>query len=45
MAKLMLVAATERGFADGGHLLDFVNNEAFDLIGWEYKAKAFFLAA
>jgi nitrite reductase/ring-hydroxylating ferredoxin subunit len=38
MAELMLLAATERGFADGGHLLDFVNKafEALDLIGWEH---------
>lgn len=40
MAELMLVAATERGFADGGHLLDFVNKafEVLDLIGWEHAA-------
>ena len=40
MAELMLVASTERGFADGGHLLDFVNKafEALDLIGWEHAA-------
>jgi nitrite reductase/ring-hydroxylating ferredoxin subunit len=40
MAELMLVAATERGFADGGHLLDFVNKafEALDLIDWEHAA-------
>jgi nitrite reductase/ring-hydroxylating ferredoxin subunit len=38
MADLMLIAATERCFADGGHVLDFVNKafEALDLIGWEY---------
>ena len=40
MAELMLIAATERGFADGGHLLDFVNKafEALELIGWEHAA-------
>lgn len=40
LAALMLVTATERGFADGGHLLDFVNKafEALDLIGWEHAA-------
>jgi hypothetical protein len=40
MAELMLIASTERGFADGGHLLDFVNKafEALDLIGWEHAA-------
>jgi hypothetical protein len=40
MAELMLIASTERGFADDGHLLDFVNKafEALDLIGWEHAA-------
>jgi nitrite reductase/ring-hydroxylating ferredoxin subunit len=40
LAELMLVAATERAFADGGHLLDFVNKafEVLDLIGWEHAA-------
>ena len=40
MAELMLIASTERGFADGGHLLDFVNKafEVLDLIGWEHAA-------
>ncbi len=40
MAELMLILATERGFADGGHLLDFVNKafEVLDLIGWEHAA-------
>jgi nitrite reductase/ring-hydroxylating ferredoxin subunit len=40
MADLMLIAATERCFADGGHVLDFVNKafEALDLIGWEYAS-------
>jgi nitrite reductase/ring-hydroxylating ferredoxin subunit len=40
MAELMLVASTERGFADEGHLLDFVNKafEALDLIGWDHAA-------
>jgi nitrite reductase/ring-hydroxylating ferredoxin subunit len=38
MAGLMLIASTERCFADGGHVLDFVNKafEALGLIGWEY---------
>ena len=37
-AELMLIASTERLFADGGHVLDFVNKafEALELIGWEY---------
>jgi nitrite reductase/ring-hydroxylating ferredoxin subunit len=43
MADLMLIAATERGFADSGHLLDFVNKafEALDLIGWEHATAVF----
>jgi nitrite reductase/ring-hydroxylating ferredoxin subunit len=38
IAELMLIASTERAFADGGHVLDFVNKsfEALELIGWEY---------
>jgi nitrite reductase/ring-hydroxylating ferredoxin subunit len=35
---LMLIAATDRYFADGGHALDFTNKafESLDIIGWEY---------
>jgi hypothetical protein len=40
--SLMLVAATDRFFADGGHSLDFVNKafECVDVIGWEHSAAA-----
>ncbi len=40
IAELMLIASTERFFADGGHVLDFVNKafEALELIGWEHAA-------
>ena len=40
LAEIMLVAATDRVFADGGHSLDFIN-KAFELaehIGWEHAA-------
>ncbi|MDZ5454974.1 Rieske (2Fe-2S) protein [Azohydromonas lata] len=38
LAEMLLVAATDRAFADGGHLLDFVNKafELLDLIGWTH---------
>jgi nitrite reductase/ring-hydroxylating ferredoxin subunit len=38
LAEMLLVAATDRVFADGGHLLDFVNKafELLDLIGWTH---------
>jgi hypothetical protein len=34
----LLAVATERAFADSGHLLDFINKafECLDLIGWEH---------
>ena len=37
LAALLAGAATERPFADGGHLLDFCNKscELLDIIGWE----------
>ena len=40
VADLMLAAATDRPFADGGHALDFVNKalECVDLIGPEHAA-------
>jgi nitrite reductase/ring-hydroxylating ferredoxin subunit len=38
LADLLFTAATDRYYADGGHLLDFCNKafELLDLIGWEY---------
>lgn len=38
IAAMMLGAATERVFADGGHTLDFVNKafECLERIGWEH---------
>jgi nitrite reductase/ring-hydroxylating ferredoxin subunit len=38
LAEMMLVAATDRYFADGGHAIDFVNKafECLDVIGWEH---------
>jgi nitrite reductase/ring-hydroxylating ferredoxin subunit len=40
LARMMLIAATDRIFADGGHSLDFVNKafETLDIIGWEHAA-------
>ena len=40
LAELLFAAATERVYADGGHLLDFINKacECLDLIGWEHAA-------
>ena len=40
LAELLFTAATQRPYAAGGHLLDFVNKafEALDLIGWEHAA-------
>ena len=40
LADLLLVAETDRVFADTGHSLDFINKafECLDLIGWEYAA-------
>jgi nitrite reductase/ring-hydroxylating ferredoxin subunit len=40
LAEIMLVAATDRVFADGGHCLDFIN-KAFELvehIGWQHAS-------
>jgi nitrite reductase/ring-hydroxylating ferredoxin subunit len=40
LAELMLVAATDRVYADGGHALDFIN-KAFELlehIGWQHAS-------
>jgi nitrite reductase/ring-hydroxylating ferredoxin subunit len=38
LADALLVAETERAFADTGHSLDFINKafECLDLIGWEH---------
>jgi nitrite reductase/ring-hydroxylating ferredoxin subunit len=38
LGDLLYTAATQRFYADGGHLLDFTNKaaELLDLIGWEY---------
>ena len=38
LADMLLAAATDRLFADGGHALDFTNKalECLDLIGWEH---------
>ena len=40
LADLLVSAATDRVYADGGHLLDFINKacECLDLIGWEHAA-------
>jgi nitrite reductase/ring-hydroxylating ferredoxin subunit len=40
LAEIMLVAATDRVYADGGHCLDFIN-KAFELlehIGWQHAS-------
>jgi hypothetical protein len=38
LAALMLIAVTDRYFADGGHALDFSNKafESLDIIGWDH---------
>jgi nitrite reductase/ring-hydroxylating ferredoxin subunit len=38
LGALMLIAITDRYFADGGHALDFTNKafESLDIIGWEH---------
>ncbi len=38
VAEMLLVAATDRAFADSGHLLDFINKafELLDLVGWAH---------
>jgi nitrite reductase/ring-hydroxylating ferredoxin subunit len=40
LAEMMLVAATDRVFADGGHTVDFINKafELLDCIGWEHAS-------
>jgi nitrite reductase/ring-hydroxylating ferredoxin subunit len=40
LAVLMLIAVTDRYFADGGHALDFTNKafESLDVIGWEHAS-------
>ncbi|WP_262299461.1 Rieske (2Fe-2S) protein [Microvirga sesbaniae] len=40
LANLLVSAAMDRVYADGGHLLDFINKafECLDLIGWEHAA-------
>ena len=40
LANALLVAETDRAFADTGHSLDFINKafECLDLIGWEHAA-------
>lgn len=41
IAELLFTAATDRPFADGGHLVDFCNKatELLDLIGWDLAPK------
>src|SRR5262249_1818104 len=41
LADLLFSAATDRAYADVGHLLDFCNKgfELLDLIGWEHAAE------
>jgi nitrite reductase/ring-hydroxylating ferredoxin subunit len=41
LADLLVAAGTERAFADGGHVLDFINKafECLDLIGYEHAAE------
>jgi nitrite reductase/ring-hydroxylating ferredoxin subunit len=38
LAEMLLVAVTDRVYADGGHTLDFINKafELLELIGWEH---------
>jgi len=40
LAALLLIAATDRVFADGGHALDFINKafECLDIVGWHQAA-------
>ena len=37
---MLLIAVTDRYYADGGHALDFINKafECLDMIGWEHAA-------
>jgi nitrite reductase/ring-hydroxylating ferredoxin subunit len=41
LAELIFTAATDRFYADSGHLLDFCNKafELLDLIGWEHASR------
>src|SRR5439155_27286693 len=41
LAELLFTAATDRFYADVGHLLDFCNKafELLDLIGWDHAAE------
>ena len=41
VSRLLFSAATQRAYADGGHLLDFSNKalELLDHIGWEHAAE------
>lgn len=41
LADLMVAAGTERAFADGGHVLDFINKafECLDLVGFEHAVE------
>lgn len=41
LAATLLVALTDRAFADGGHALDFTNKafEGLDIIGWEHAGE------
>jgi len=40
LTALLLTAATDRVFADGGHALDFINKafECLDIVGWQEAA-------
>jgi len=40
LAALLLIAATDRVFADGGHAVDFINKafESLDIVGWQQAA-------
>jgi nitrite reductase/ring-hydroxylating ferredoxin subunit len=41
LATLLLIAVTDRTFADGGHALDFINKalECLDIIGWSRASR------
>jgi nitrite reductase/ring-hydroxylating ferredoxin subunit len=41
LAEMLLVAVTDRIYANGGHALDFINKacETLDLIGWDHADK------
>jgi nitrite reductase/ring-hydroxylating ferredoxin subunit len=40
LAEIMLLAATDRVYADGGHCLDFINKafELLDHVGWQHAS-------